>query len=57
LPGQALELMKQLGGSIGKLRLVACEPESVDEAMGLSAPVAAAVESAVAMVRRLVAHA
>jgi hydrogenase maturation protease len=57
LPGQALELMKQLGGSIGRLRLVACEPESVDEAMGLSAPVAAAVEPAVAMVRRLVAHA
>jgi len=57
LPGQALELMKQLGGSIGRLRLVACEAESVDESMGLSAPVAAAVEPAVAMVRKLVADA
>jgi hydrogenase maturation protease len=54
LPGQALELMRQLGGSIGRLRLVACEPESVDEAMGLSEPVAAAVEPALALIGDLI---
>jgi hydrogenase maturation protease len=54
LPGQALELMKQLGGSIGRLRLVGCEPETVEPAMGLSQPVAAAVPPAVTLLHELI---
>jgi hydrogenase maturation protease len=36
--------------------IVGCEPASVDESIGLSAPVAASVDGAVQMVRDLVAE-
>ena len=40
---------------MGTVRVVGCEPEALDEGIGLSAPVAAAMAPAVEVVRRLVA--
>jgi hydrogenase maturation protease len=58
-PARVLAMVEALGGSLGTLRLVACEPQEIDEdqlVMGLSPPVAAAVEPAAALVRTLVAN-
>lgn len=57
-PGTALRSVARLGGTCAKTLLVACEPMTLggDEgAMGLSDPVAAAVEPAARLVERLVA--
>ncbi len=49
-PQTVLRFVKTTGGWPGKV-VVACEPEQVEEvAIGLSAPVEAAVEDAVALV-------
>lgn len=57
-PENALELASAMGGPLPVLRLVGCEPAAIPEpggmAMGLSAPVAAAVTEAVGMVESLV---
>jgi hydrogenase maturation protease len=45
--------LKALGGDIPKLLVVGCEPAEVSERMGLSPPVAGAVDQAVAVVREL----
>jgi hydrogenase maturation protease len=49
-PRAMLSLVHTLGGTPGRLLLVGCEPASVDEEMELSAPVAAAVDEAVALI-------
>ena len=58
-PHRVLALVRALGGAPRRLRLVGCEPATLgaddDIALGLSAPVAAAVEPAAALVERLVA--
>ena len=56
---EVLPLAGRVGGLPGTLRLVACEPatlEGDDAGVGLSAPVSAAIEPAVQLVERLVAE-
>ena len=54
-PAVVLGLLRALGGQMPHVVIVGCEPGSVDEGIGLSAPVAAAVEPAAETVRRIVA--
>ncbi|MFJ8577892.1 hydrogenase maturation protease [Micromonospora sp. NPDC093277] len=46
-PESVLRLLRSLGGSIGRVLVVGCQPAVLDERMGLSAPVAGAVDEAV----------
>ena len=45
--------VRALGGTLGRVLVVGCEPAELDERMGLSAAVAAAVEPAARRVRQL----
>jgi hydrogenase maturation protease len=57
-PARVLALAVAMGGSVATMRLVGCEPGPVDLdelSMELSAPVAAAVEPAIALVESIVA--
>lgn len=49
--------VRTLGGEAPPLEIVGCEPQTVDEGIGLSEPVAAAIEPAVALVRKLIVRA
>jgi hydrogenase maturation protease len=49
-----LATARAMGAALPPVRIVGCEPLDVGEGMGLSAPVAAAVDGAVALVRALV---
>ena len=49
----AVQIARAMGGAMPRLLLVGCEPERIDDGMGLSEPVAHAVDGAVAMVREL----
>jgi hydrogenase maturation protease len=53
-PATVLGMVKLLGGAIGRTVVVGCEPARLEEGIGLSAPVAHAVDEAVRLVRRLV---
>ncbi len=57
-PAKVLRLVASLGGQVGRLLVVGCEPEPSagedDMSMGLSAPVAAAVERAVPLIESLI---
>jgi hydrogenase maturation protease len=53
-PDLVLSLAGTLGADAGQVLVVGCEPATLDEGIGLSAPVAAAVDDAVRMVTRLV---
>jgi hydrogenase maturation protease len=53
-PASVLALLRSLGGSIGRLLVVGCEPADVDDGIGLSDPVAGAVEEACRVVRQLI---
>jgi hydrogenase maturation protease len=53
-PDAVLATVRILGGEIGRILVVACEPAEITERMGLSPVVTAAVDEAVAMVRDLV---
>jgi len=57
-PVAVLQLVSALGGKVGRVLVVGCEPASLepDEAgeVGLSGPVSAAVEEAVRMVEELI---
>lgn len=56
-PHAVLQLVAQLGGTAGRVVIVGCEPQpESDEPMTLSAPVAHAVDQAIALIRRLVAE-
>lgn len=55
-PGAVLGMVAELGGEIGRLLLVGCEPADVGEGIGLSPPVAAAVDDAARMVEELIAQ-
>jgi hydrogenase maturation protease len=52
-PGAMLEFLHSVGRGSTRLLIVGCEPECVDERMGLSPPVAAAVDEALVIVRGL----
>jgi len=46
-PAVVLDMLASLGGEVGRVLVVGCEPSVLDEQIGLSAPVAAAVDRAV----------
>lgn len=56
-PATVLGMLADLGGKVERIVLVGCEPATVEEQMGLSEPVAAAVDEAVAVVMKLVTEA
>jgi hydrogenase maturation protease len=59
-PMRVLQMAKSMGGTTGRILLVGCEPETLgseeEGQMGLSATVAAAVETAANVVEALVAR-
>ncbi|MGH9514395.1 MAG: hydrogenase maturation protease [Terriglobales bacterium] len=59
-PVAVLQLVGALGGEVGRLLVVGCEPETVEPSaegeMGLSGPVDAAVEEAVRVIEGLIAN-
>ncbi|MDI1465675.1 hydrogenase maturation protease [Catellatospora sp. KI3] len=52
-PNRVLHLLDSCGGSPGRVLLVGCEPLVLEEGIGLSRPVLAAVDVAVVLVRQL----
>src|SRR6201996_4520441 len=56
-PEVVLGVLDMLGAEAGRILVVACEPASAEPGLGLSAPVEAAVEEAVALVTRLAVQA
>jgi hydrogenase maturation protease len=52
-PEAVLSFLRAFGGVPTRILIVGCEPACLDEGVGLSAPVAAAVEEALALVREL----
>jgi hydrogenase maturation protease len=53
-PDVVLGMLDMLGADAGRVLLVGCEPASIDARIGLSPPVAAAVDEAVRIVHDLV---
>ncbi|MEJ7583326.1 MAG: hydrogenase maturation protease [Acidimicrobiales bacterium] len=53
-PYAVLGMVNELGGEIGRVRIVGCEPSRIEEGMGLSPTVAAAVDGAIRMVEELI---
>jgi hydrogenase maturation protease len=53
-PVAVMGLLTDLGGSVGRMLVVGCQPADLGEQMGLSAPVAAAVDEAIRVVEELV---
>jgi len=53
-PGGVMSLLPTLGGSVERILVVGCQPEVLDDGIGLSAAVQAAVEPAAALVRDVV---
>jgi hydrogenase maturation protease len=53
-PGAVLRMFERLGGVPGRVLIVGCEPESVEDRMGLSTTVEASVGEAVRFVREIV---
>ncbi|CAM3780669.1 hydrogenase maturation protease [Nocardiopsis rhodophaea] len=49
-PETVFALLRSLGGRVDTVRVVGCEPDRVDDHIGLSAPVATAVDEAVRVV-------
>ncbi len=56
-PQAVLALLKVLGGRVGRVLVLGCEPAVADERIGLSEPVARSVDEAVRVVRELVREA
>lgn len=53
-PDTVLALLDSLGGRAGRVLVVGCEPATVEEGIGLSEPVARAVDQAVHAIRDLI---
>jgi len=53
-PVSVMGLLTDLGGSVGRMLVVGCQPADVSEQMGLTAPVAAAIDDAIAVIEELV---
>jgi hydrogenase maturation protease len=56
-PVAVLAMVRDLGGTLNRVLLVGCQPASLEEGIGLSAPVADAVDPAVQVVRDLIVNA
>jgi hydrogenase maturation protease len=54
-PEAVLAMMEDMGGHLDRVLIVGCEPGEIEERIGLSEPVAAAVDRAVEAVEELVA--
>jgi len=54
-PAAVFATLKALGGTAPQTIVVGCEVENIDEGMGLSEPVSAAVPSAIAAIREVLA--
>ena len=54
-PDVVLGLLAGLGGTVGRVYVVGCQPETLDDGIGLSASVAASVDAAARMVHDLLA--
>jgi hydrogenase maturation protease len=52
-PEATLKLVRSMGGTVGRVLVVGCQPANLDPVMGLSEPVRAAVAPAVRMVESL----
>lgn len=55
-PKAVLARVTGLGGRIGRVLVVGCQPADLDEGIGLSPPVTASVDTAVRMVEDLIAE-
>jgi hydrogenase maturation protease len=55
-PAAVLRLVQRIGGSVPNVLVVGCEPARLDENIGLSPVVAAAVDEAAQLVLQLVAE-
>jgi len=55
-PAVVLGMLAGMGGSVGRTFIVGCQPAVLDENMGLSTPVAAAIDDAVGMVHDVLAE-
>jgi hydrogenase maturation protease len=55
-PDTVFAALRAIGGAPGRVLLVGCEPESIEEGMGLSPSVAAAVDEAVDLIHDLLAR-
>lgn len=55
-PYAVLGMVNELGGEIGRVLIVGCEPSLIEEGMGLSPVVAAAVDGAARMVEELISE-
>ncbi|GDY28757.1 hydrogenase maturation protease [Gandjariella thermophila] len=53
-PDAVLDLLALLGGDAGRVLVVGCEPADTSQGIGLSPPVAGAVDEAVRIVRELI---
>ncbi|HJV08453.1 MAG TPA: hydrogenase maturation protease [Acidimicrobiales bacterium] len=53
-PATVMGLLEGLGGSVGQMLVVGCQPATLTEQMGLSAPVDAAIDDAIATIEALV---
>jgi hydrogenase maturation protease len=53
-PDAVFATLDRLGGSVGQIYIVGCQPASLDEGIGLTPSVAAAVDGAVQICRELV---
>jgi hydrogenase maturation protease len=54
-PASVLAMVEKLGGRLGRVVVVGCEPATLEEGIGLSPPVERAVAQAVEVVHRLIA--
>jgi hydrogenase maturation protease len=53
-PAAVLAMLSDLGGAVDRVLVVGCEPESLEDGIGLSEPVTAAIPAAVDAVRELI---
>ena len=55
-PRAVFAALREMGGTLPRTRIVACEPADVGEGMMLSDPVRQAIEPAIAMIQQLLAR-
>jgi len=56
-PAAVLSMLSDLGGRVGRVLVVGCRPASIDEGIGLSEAVAAAIPAAIGIVLEVMASA